>query len=73
MGVCKLPAKEDYFPNKQSDVLPQHPAIHLSKSMLDYLWRNFHVSFATNDEEFFLCNDHLCSLHFKQFHGKEGS
>jgi hypothetical protein len=53
MGVCKLPAKEDYFPNKRSDVLPQHPAIHLSKSMFDYLWRNFHFSFATNDEEFF--------------------
>jgi hypothetical protein len=54
MGACKLPAKEDYFPSKRSDVLPQHPAIHLSKSMFDYLWQNFHVSFATtNDEEFF--------------------
>jgi hypothetical protein len=50
MGLCKLPAKEDYFPNKWLDVLPQHPTIHLSKSMFDYLWRNFHVSFATNDE-----------------------
>jgi hypothetical protein len=53
MGVCKLPAKEDYFPNTRSDVLPQHPAIHLSKSMFDNLWRNCYVSFLTNDEEFF--------------------
>jgi hypothetical protein len=22
---------------------------------------------------FFLCNDHLCSLHFELFHSKEGS
>jgi hypothetical protein len=52
MGICKLPAKEDYFPGNQSDMLPQHTAIHLSKSMFDYLWCNFHVSFAPNDEEF---------------------
>jgi Ser-tRNA(Ala) deacylase AlaX len=52
MGICKLLAKEDYFPGKRSDMLPQHTAIHLSKSMFDYLWRNFHVSFAPNDEEF---------------------
>jgi hypothetical protein len=52
MGICKLPAKEDYFPGNRSDMLPQHTAIHLSKSMFDYLWRNFHVSFAPNDEEF---------------------
>jgi hypothetical protein len=52
MGICKLAVKEDYFPGNQSDMLPQHTAIHLSKSMFDYLWRNFHVSFAPNDEEF---------------------
>jgi hypothetical protein len=54
MGICKLPAKEDYFPGNRSDILPQHhSAIHLStKSMFDYLWCNFHVSFAPNDEEF---------------------
>jgi hypothetical protein len=52
MGICKLPAKEDYFPGNRSDMLPQHTAIYLSKSMFDYLWRNFHVSFAPNDEEF---------------------
>jgi hypothetical protein len=52
MGRCKLPAKEDYFPGNWSDMLPQHTAIHLSKSMFDYFWHNFHVSFAPNDEEF---------------------
>jgi hypothetical protein len=52
MGICKLPAKEDCFPGHQLDMLPQHAAIHLSKSMFNYLWRNFHVSFAPNDEEF---------------------
>jgi hypothetical protein len=53
MGVCKLPAKEDDFPGTRSDILPHHTSIHLSKTMFDYLWRNFHVSFAPNDEEFF--------------------
>jgi Ser-tRNA(Ala) deacylase AlaX len=52
MGICKLPVKEDYFPGNRSDMLPQHTAIHLSKSMFNYLLRNFHVSFAPNDEEF---------------------
>jgi hypothetical protein len=33
-------------------MLPHHTAIHLSKSMFDCLWHNFHVSFAPNDEEF---------------------
>jgi hypothetical protein len=52
MGIRKLPAKEDYFPGNRSDMLPQHTAIHLSKSMFDYRWRNFHVFFAPKDEEF---------------------
>jgi hypothetical protein len=50
MGICKLPAKEDYLPGNRLDMLLQHAAIHLSKSMFDSLWRNFHVSFAPNDE-----------------------
>ena len=37
MGICRLPAKEDYFPGRRSDALPIHPLIKINKSNFDYM------------------------------------
>jgi hypothetical protein len=47
MGVCRLPAKTDYFPGYRSDVLPQHPCIKQSWTMFDYLWKCFHIFYSS--------------------------
>lgn len=51
MGLCRLPAKKDYFPGKRSDVLPSHPLIKIKRVVFDYLWRYFHTSYTHGQQE----------------------
>jgi hypothetical protein len=51
MGVCQLPAKTDYIPGYRSDVLPQHPSIKMSRTMFEYLWKYFHTSYSSGDDD----------------------
>jgi hypothetical protein len=54
MGVCRLPAKESYFPGYRFDVFPQHPQIKIKQPTFDYLLRYFHTSSYTERERFVL-------------------
>jgi hypothetical protein len=49
MGMVGCPSKEDYFQcNEENKFWPTHPAVKISFSLFNYLWKFFHISHQTS-------------------------